>query len=344
MKKRYWIAGIYGLTGAALAAKLLSRPREVEWEQHRQELPHAERSRFVEVEGVRVHYQEAGEVTAPPVILIHGFCASTFVWSDVLLPIAAAGFRVIVPDLMGYGFSGKPRRGEYTIEAQARLIVGLMDKLGIGRATLVGSSYGGAVASACALDYAERVERLVLVDAVINDDVKRQPLLQLAASPLLGDVVSPVILSTYALTRWRMRKVYGESATWLLEDERMRAHHRPLRAASAHRAVIRTLRGWSAARIERSAHLIGQPTLLIWGEDDRDIPLEHGQRMFERMPDARLIVFRRCGHLPQEEYPREFTKLVTEFCGASGDGKEALAERGALLDEQSALSASAASD
>jgi pimeloyl-ACP methyl ester carboxylesterase len=318
MKKRYLIAGAYGLAGTALAAKLLSRPRDVEWEEHREELPHAERSRFIDVDGVRVHYQEAGERDAPPVILVHGFCASTFVWSDVLLPVASAGFRVIVPDLMGYGFSEKPRNGEYTIEAQARLIVGLMDKLGIERATIVGSSYGGAVASVCALDYVERVERLVLVDAVINDDVKRQPLLQLAAAPLMGDVVSPVLLSTYTLTRWRMRKVYGKGAKWLLEDDRMRAHHRPLRAASAHRAVLLTLRRWNAGRIEREAHRIRQPVLLIWGEDDLDIPLEHGRRMFERIPDARLVVFRRCGHLPQEEYPREFTKLLTEFCGANG--------------------------
>ncbi|HYO92105.1 MAG TPA: alpha/beta hydrolase [Pyrinomonadaceae bacterium] len=324
MKKRYWIAGAYGLAGAALAAKLLSRPHDVQWEEHRGELPHAEHSRFVEVEGVRVHYQEAGETNAPPVILIHGFCASTFVWSDVFLSIAAAGFRVVAPDLAGFGFSEKPRRGEYTIDAQARLIICLMVKLGIEQAALVGSSYGGAVASICALDYGERVERLVLVDAVINDAAKRQPLLQLAAAPLMGDVISPVLLSTYRLTRWRMRKVYGKDATRLLEDERMRAHHRPLRAASAHRAVIRTLRRWNASRIEREAHRIGQPTLLIWGEDDADIPLEHGQRMFESMPNARLIVFRRCGHLPQEEYPQEFTKLVTEFCGATGSRQEKL--------------------
>jgi pimeloyl-ACP methyl ester carboxylesterase len=141
-------------------------------------------------------------------------------------------------------------------------------------------------------------------------------LLQLAAAPLMGDIISPVLLSTYRLTRWRMRKVYAKGATWLLADERMRAHHRPLRAASAHRAVLRTLRRWSASRIEDEAASIQQPTLLIWGEDDRDIPLEHGQRMFAKIPDARLIVFRRCGHLPQEEYPREFTKLVTEFCKA----------------------------
>ena len=319
MKKRYWIAGAYGLAGTALAAKLLSRPLDVQWEEHKAELPHAERSRFSEIDGVRVHYQEAGALDAPPLILVHGFCASTFVWSDVLLPIAEAGFRVIALDLPGFGFSEKPRAGEYTIEAQARLVIGLMDRLGIERASIIGSSYGGAVAAVCALDYAERVERLALVDAVVNNDVKRQPMLRLAAAPLLGDIFSPVLLSTYSLTRWRMRKVYAKGAQRLLGGERMRAHHRPLRASSAHRAVIRTLRRWDASRIEREAHSIQQPTLLIWGEDDIDIPLEHGRRMFERIPNARLIVFRRCGHLPQEEYPQEFTKVLTDFCGAKSD-------------------------
>jgi 2-hydroxymuconate-semialdehyde hydrolase len=324
MKKRYWIAGAYALAGTALAAKLLSRPRDVAWEEHKAELPHAEHSRFTQIDGRRVHYQEAGDESAPPVILIHGFCASTFVWSDVLLPIAAAGLRVIAPDLIGFGFSEKPRAGEYTINAQARMVVRLMERLGIGRATVIGSSYGGAVAATIALDYPERVERLVLVDAVINDDVKRQPMLQLAAAPLLGDVFSPVLLSTYTLTRWRMQKVYGKSAQHLLEEERMRAHHRPLRSSSAHRAVIRTLRRWNAARIEEEAHRIRQPTLLIWGEDDVDIPLAHGRLMFERIPDARLVVFRRCGHLPQEEYPREFIRVVTEFCGADEGEQEHL--------------------
>ncbi len=92
MKKRYLVAGAYSLAGAALALKLLSRPRDVEWETCVGELHHAAYSRFAEVEGVRVHYQEAGSKDAPPILLVHGFCASNFVWSDVLLPIAEAGF------------------------------------------------------------------------------------------------------------------------------------------------------------------------------------------------------------------------------------------------------------
>ena len=324
MKKRYWIAGAYGLFGAALAVKLWSRPRDLQWAEHAHHLHHADCSRFAEVEGVRVHYQEAGDGEAPPLLLIHGFCASNFVWSDVLLPLAAAGFRVIAPDLIGFGFSEKPRGGwGYTIEAQARMIVQLMDELKIERACLVGSSYGGAVAALCALDYAERVERLILVGAVSNDDVKRQALLRLAATPVVGDLISPLVLDSPRLLRWRMGKVYAHNSenAHLYGEERMEAHHRPLRTANAHRAVLCTLRRWKAGRILAEAHRIRQPTLLIWGENDRDIPLSDGAHLLAEIPEARLIVFRRTGHLPQEERPPQFTRLVADFCRGTNENK-----------------------
>ena len=316
MKKRYWITGAVGLAGAFTAVKMLRRPRDIEWSEHADVLHHAEHSRFIEIDGVRVHYQEAGPRDAPPILLIHGFTASNFVWKDVFLPIAGAGLRVIAPDLVGFGFSAKPKQGEYTIDAQARLITGLMNQLGIERAGFVGSSYGGAVAATCALDYPERVERLVLVDAVINDYAKRRPLLRLAASPLIGDVVSPLMLGSRKLVHQQMRNGYAPGNRHLFDENRMTAHHRPLLAASTQRATLATLRRWNAGRIEEEAHRIKQPTLLIWGEVDPEIPLAHGRRLFEEIQDSRLIVFRRCGHMPMEEYPREFTEVVTDFFGA----------------------------
>lgn len=319
MKKRYWITGAAGLVGAALAVKLARRPSDVEWDEHAHELHHAERSRFALIDGVRVHYQEAGAAASPPLLLIHGFTASNFVWNDVLLPIAAAGFRVIAPDLVGFGFSGKPKEGEYTIDAQGRMIVRLMNHLRIERATLIGSSYGGAVAATCALDYGSRVERLVLVDAVINDYAKRRPLLRLAALPLLGNVISPLMLGSRKLVHSQMRKGYAPENMHLFDEERMTAHHRPLLAANTQRATLNTLRRWSAEHIERDAHRIEQPTLLIWGEDDPEIPLAHGRTLSERIPNSHLLIFRRCGHMPMEEYPRAFTEAVTGFCGIKAD-------------------------
>ncbi|MBV9211440.1 MAG: alpha/beta hydrolase [Acidobacteria bacterium] len=326
MKKRYWIAGASGLAGAALAAKLLARPRDVEWAECAGEMRHAGSSRFAEIDGARLHYQEAGRADAPAILLIHGFSAFNLVWSEVLLPIAEAGFRVIAPDLLGHGFSEKPKEGEYTIESQARIIISLMNQLKIERATLVGNSYGGAIAAMCALDYATRVEKLALVGAVINDEAKNQFLLRLARSPLVGDIVTPLMMDSNMIIRRRLKKIHSEFAHLLFDEKRLRARHLPLRAASTQRAVLRTLRRWKAERVEREAHLIKQPTLLIWGEQDTDTPLRLGLRMHNRLPDSRLIVFRPCGHLPQEEYPVEFTRLVTEFCRETREVEEEQSE------------------
>src|SRR5213078_3596372 len=98
MKRRYLIAGVSGLAAAAVVTKLLTRPRDVDWTKNREKVFHSEHSLFTEVDGVRVHYQEVGGKDAPALVLIHGFASSTLVWSSVFLKLAAAGFRVIVPD------------------------------------------------------------------------------------------------------------------------------------------------------------------------------------------------------------------------------------------------------
>src|SRR5262249_20326140 len=100
MKKRYWIAGSATAATIAITAKLLARPRDADWQKNREVVFHSEHSRFIDVDGVRLHYQEAGPVNAPTMVLIHGFASSTLVWSKVFLDLAAAGFRVIAPDLL----------------------------------------------------------------------------------------------------------------------------------------------------------------------------------------------------------------------------------------------------
>lgn len=314
MKKRYWIGGLSASAlGAFVAAKLLLRPGDVEWEKNREAVFHADYSRFTEVDGVRVHYQEVGETNAPPMILIHGFAASNLVWSKVFLELAEAGFRVIAPDLLGYGYSDKPRHLDYTIPRQAEMVVGFMRRLGIDRAVLVGSSYGAAIAATIALDHQTLVEKLVLVGAVTNNKPTRYLLMRLFSSPIIGDVLSPLVVGSRRLLRLRMKRVYDRHS-WVLDERRVDARHLPLRTRGAHRAIIRTVRRWDADRVSRDAHLLTQPTLLLWGDNDREVPLADGKRLQQSIPNSRLLVFRECGHLPQEEYPQAFTKLVVEFC------------------------------
>lgn len=314
MKKRYWIGGISASAlGAFVAAKLLLRPGDVEWEKNREAVFHADYSRFTEVDGVRVHYQEVGEPNAPSMFLIHGFAASNLVWSKVFLELAGAGFRVIAPDLPGYGYSGKPRHLDYTIASQAKIVFNLVRQLGIDRAVLVGSSYGAAIAATIALDHPTLVEKLILVGAVTNNKPTRYLLMRLFGSRIIGDILSPLVVGSRRLLRLRMKRVYDKHS-WVLDERRVDARHLPLRTRGAHRAIIRTVRRWDAERVSRDAHLLTQPTLLLWGDTDREVPLRDGERLNEEIPHSRLVVFRECGHLPQEEYPQAFTKVVSEFC------------------------------
>ena len=315
MKKRYLLAGVSGVIAGAVAAKLLSRPRDVSWPDSINLIYHPEHSWFITVDGVGIHFQEAGDENAPPMILIHGFISSNLVWNEVFLPLAKSGFRVIAPDLPGYGYSDKPGDGEYTIAAQARAVLGLMDKMGIDRATIVGASYGGAVAATIALDHPERVAKLVMVGAVSNDEVKKKLLLRLVRVPVIGDLATPLFLGSRWILRKRTQEVYRRLG-YPMDERKLDARHHLLATSNTHRAMIRTVRHWSADRISREASLIRPPTMLIWGEEDTHIPVSDAFRLRHAIPNSRLIVFRHCGHLPPTEFPEKFVEVVADFCQA----------------------------
>ncbi len=313
MKKRYLLAGLSGVVAGAVATKLLTRPTDVSWPDSLDFIYHPENSWFTRVHGVRIHFQEAGNENAPPIILIHGFISSNLIWSHVLRPLAEAGFRAIAPDLPGYGYSDKPADAQYTIAEQARAVIGFMDRLGIAKAVIAGASYGGAVAATIALDFPERVEKLILVGAVTNDDAKRKFLLRVSCLPLIGDVATPLFLGSRWILRKRMEDMYRRMGR-PINEKMVASRHHLLETANTHRAMIRTARRWSANRIEREASLIRRPTLLVWGDQDTHIPIENAFKLRDAIPKSKLIVFRNCGHLPPAEAPAKFVEAVAEFC------------------------------
>ena len=313
MKKRNLAIGIGGAIGAALAVKMLTRARTVDWDRVADQVVHSDRSEFVTVDGIRIHYQEFGDAANPPIVLIHGFTASLFVWHKVAPMLADAGFRVVAMDLVGFGYSEKPRWFEYTIAAQARMVSGLMQRLGIGRATVVGSSYGGAVAMTLALDYSASVEKLVLIDGVCNDEVLRQPILRLVSIPAVGEAIVPFLVDSRLMLKRRMRRSLSKSNYDLITKDRIANVIRPLRAADAHHSLLATSRNWRACRLEQDANLIDHPTLIIWGEDDTVVGIHNGYRLHDEILKSRFVVLRDCGHVPAEEKSELVSELVVEF-------------------------------
>lgn len=317
MQKKHIAIGFGGLGGAiggAIAWKLLSRPMEVYFEDVADDIIHSENSNFVDVDGMQVHYQEFGDAKNPTLILIHGYTASTYVWHQVAPKFAGEGFHVIAVDLIGFGFSEKPNFFSYTIASQSRILQRFMNRLGIGKATLVGSSYGGAVASWLTLDNPERVEKLVLVDAVINNGAMSNPLIKIIGTPIFGEAISPFLSDSRKFMRYRLQGTFHPSNHHLITEERISAKLRPLRAANAHNSLLMTIKNWNADRIEQDAHLINQSTLIIWGDSDTVIPVENGEKLYDSILNSRFIILKDCGHIPHEEKPEMFTQLVTDFC------------------------------
>ncbi len=317
MKTKHLALGVGGAVGGAVGAlvawKLLSRAETVDWQTVADKVIHSENSHFVEIDGATVHFQEFGDASNPTLLLIHGFTASAYVWKTVAPELASDGFRVVAVDLIGFGYSDKPSWFDYKITSQARMIARFMDRLGIGRAGVVGSSYGGAVALTLALDYSERVEKLVLVDAVINDEPKNHPILKLAKIPGLGEVLTPFLIDSKRFMKIRMQGTLAPVNHHLITKDRIESIIRPLHAKDGHNAVLQAGRNWDANRIEEDLHLVNQPTLIIWGEEDTVIPIHNGEKLYNSILNSRLVVLKNCGHVPQEEKPDLFISLVSGF-------------------------------
>ena len=118
--------------------------------------------------------------------------------------------------------------------------------------------------------------------------------------------------------RYRMRNTLGMSNRHLVTEERIDNIRRPLFAADGHHSLLATSRNWHADRIERDAHLISQPTLIVWGEHDSVIPVRDGHTLHHAIPDSRFVVIKDCGHVPQEEKSEVFSRVVSRFLGGEG--------------------------
>jgi pimeloyl-ACP methyl ester carboxylesterase len=154
----------------------------------------------------------------------------------------------------------------------------------------------------------------VLVDAVCNDDAKNHPILKLANMRGVGEIISPFLIDSKRFLKRRMRGTIAPENHHLITQERIDAVRRPLHAADGHRSILQTARAWEACRIEQDANLINQPTLIIWGDRDTVIPIHNGEKLHQEILNSRFIVFKNCGHVPQEEKSDDFVEVVSQFC------------------------------
>lgn len=260
---------------------------------------------FITIDSTRLRYITAG--TGTPVIFLHGLGASIYTWRNNLPAVEAAGFRVIAFDNRGFGFSDKPAHG-YDNAAYVRLLLAFMDSLRLPSAVLVGHSMGGEIAAEAALQAPARVRGLVLIGS--SGLGGREPaLFTVTRWPLVGPVL--VAFRNRGLTERLLKAAYADPAKVTAAD--VDQYYAPVVTAGYGTALRAVLREYRFDGLRGRLDRIAAPTLLLWGEEDRWIPLGIARRMAGQIPHCAFLTVSGAGHAVQEEAPAEVNRLLIKF-------------------------------
>jgi 4,5:9,10-diseco-3-hydroxy-5,9,17-trioxoandrosta-1(10),2-diene-4-oate hydrolase len=272
--------------------------------------------RYVQVNGYNIRYWMKGE--GPPVVLIHGIGGSADYWGYNIGPLSQKQ-RIYALDLLGFGRSEKPAIS-YTLPFMAEFIAHFMDTLDLERASFVGWSLGGIISMEFALDFPDRLNKLVLVGpAGLGRELNL--FLRLMTIPILGEVI-------YGPTRWgtrnTLRLLFYDPK--FVTEELVELAFELAKLPGARRTFLTVLRygvdlgGLKKELLEpllKRIPRIKAPTLIIWGKEDRIIPVAHAQVGKDLIRGSKLHIFERCGHAPHIERAEEFNALVSSFLSPS---------------------------
>jgi len=270
--------------------------------------------RYATIHGHRIGYRRAG--SGPVLLLLHGIAGSSQTWIPAM-ELLRSDYTVVAPDFLGHGHSAKPV-GDYSLGNFANVMRDLLVVLGIERATVIGQSFGGGVAMQFAYQFPDRCERLVLVDAgglgrEVNWILR---LVTLPAAEYLFPVLFPAFVRRWGDPVARFADRVGLRSVPAMEVWRS---YRSLTETQGRKAFVRTMRsvidpgGQSVSAIDRLYLAERIPTLIVWGEKDRIIPLAHAERALRAVPHSRLEVMPGVGHFPQSEDPAGFVELLKDF-------------------------------
>lgn len=276
--------------------------REIDWRDHQAD---------VEIGGRRVRYVDMGAGDGPPIVFVHGLAGNWQNWLENL-PRLARERRVVALDLPGFGQSEDPLE-RITISGYGRTVNELADRLDLGEIALVGNSMGGFVAAETAVQFPERVERLVLVSAagITSSDLRREPVMAWGRMAMLAGARG-VAEKRMAIVRPRIRHlVYS---TIMRHPSRIAAEMLWEMSEGAGRSAFRpALEAILDYDFRDRLGDIVSPTLIVWGGDDMLVPVEDADEYERRIPEARKVVLKDTGHVPMIERAPTFNRALIEF-------------------------------
>lgn len=264
-------------------------------------------------QGIKINYYEAGQ--GRPIILLHGFGACAYTWR-LLGPELAGERRVFTIDLKGHGFSDKPQDGKYAVRDQAEMVAAFIRDRNLKDAVLIGNSMGGGVALMTYFQMREesppRIKGLVLIDSA-GYPQKLPWFIHMARIPVLN-TLGANLLSPRFVTGLVLRKCYYNKDKITDEMIAAYAYYGSLPgAADAVRETAKQIIPPDMEAMIAQYKTVRVPTLIIWGEEDKVVPLAVGRNFKRDIPDSELVILPRCGHLPQEEEPLETRRLIQAF-------------------------------
>ena len=265
-------------------------------------------SQFIDVLGLRLHVRDTGPRDAAAVLLVHGFGSSLHTWEEVAQGLAATRL-VIRLDLPGFGLTGPDLTGDYSDARAHAVLLALLDRLGVAQADVVGSSMGGRIAWSLAAAHPARVRRLVLM----APDGFASPGRPYGAVPQRKPLVAYVLPWTLPepLLRRMLRSTYGDPSR--MTEEVVARTRDMLLAPGVRTAILDRMKDSGITPPEERLRSIAAPTLLLWGDRDRAIPISHAADYQRELRDVRLVALPGIGHVPMEEAPRETLAALRAF-------------------------------
>lgn len=256
--------------------------------------------------GIATNYLESG--SGDPVVFIHGSGPGVTAYANwrLSLPLLADRFHCYAPDMAGFGFTERPAGIRYGLQTWVYQLLGFLDALGLERVSLVGNSFGGAIALRFAVDHPDRLDRLVLMGSVgVPFDITDALDAAWGYEPSLDGMRR--MLDYFAYSR--------DLVTDELAQVRYEASIRPGFQESFSAMFPAPRQRWVDALCTPDDQIaaIRRPTLIVHGRDDQVIPIATSLRLNELIDDSELHIFGRCGHWTQIEKAGPFTELVGDF-------------------------------
>jgi 4,5:9,10-diseco-3-hydroxy-5,9,17-trioxoandrosta-1(10),2-diene-4-oate hydrolase len=272
------------------------------------------KDQFVDVRGFKTRYWKAGN-TGSAVVLLAGIGCSVSEWRNNIEALAGS-HQVYALDMLGGGKTDKPAGDHYSIAELARFTLDFLSNLGEEKAHFIGNSLGGRIALECARIAPSRVLSMVLVaPAGVGHDTHIN--MRLPTIPVLGELITRP-------SRGGLRMLWGLAFhdRSFVTDELVEEKYAFASLPGAQAAFLKTLRGFVSLGgfprdqirdLQVAMPSMTQPTLVVWGRDDKLLPVAHARILEARLPSQRQIIFDACGHAPQVEKAAAFNKAVLEF-------------------------------